>query len=88
MNSNFLNVAFGTAMIASSAFAIQSGTQHLVTIIDGVLHPCPNTCAPGQFIWRDKDIPENDCTCRYEMKNCDNTFFAWDVIGGTCLCVE
>ena len=84
-------------MIATSAYAIdfsspshmlaQSSTQHLVTIIDGDLQPCPNTCAPGQFIWRDPET-DNDCTCRYEMQNCDNSFFAWDVINGTCMCVE
>ena len=80
MNSNFMKVAFGTAMIATSAYAIdfsspshmlaQSSTQQLVTIIDGDLQPCPNTCAPGQFIWRDPET-DNDCTCRYEMQNCD-----------------
>ena len=29
-----------------------------------------------------------DCPCRFELQNCDNTFHAFDTITGECICTE
>jgi len=77
-----------------SANFAQAEVEHLVTVIPGEIEPCRDAdgflmgCPDGQFLYRVPYHAEDDCTCRYEMRHCDNEFYEWNILTGQCECVE
>jgi len=66
----------------------QVETEHLITVIPGILKPCGKACPRGQFIWRTHLDPEDDCSCRYEMNHCDDENYEFDTRTGECVCMQ